>query len=152
MSDLHLFGWQRCSTWLACPSPCPSGRRSEAGKWRAVVQEIKRMHKTGRPVLVGTTSVEKSEALAGMLEEEGIAYQARGAGRQGGVARRGGGAAASPSRHPRLPAACRWKRGRLLPSRLLWQWLAAARPLLCLSSMPACCVRAACLTPGCRGG
>ncbi|KAL4443549.1 hypothetical protein ABPG75_011286 [Micractinium tetrahymenae] len=49
--------------------------RSEAGKWRAVVQEIKRMHKTGRPVLVGTTSVEKSEVLAARLEEEGIPYQ-----------------------------------------------------------------------------
>lgn len=53
-------------------------RRSEAGKWRAVVQEIKRMHKTGRPVLVGTTSVEKSEALAAMLQEEQIPYQASG--------------------------------------------------------------------------
>ncbi|KAI3428100.1 hypothetical protein D9Q98_006483 [Chlorella vulgaris] len=49
--------------------------RSEAGKWKAVVQEIRRMHKSGRPVLVGTTSVEKSEVLAGMLSEDGIPYQ-----------------------------------------------------------------------------
>ncbi|EFN52281.1 hypothetical protein CHLNCDRAFT_26946, partial [Chlorella variabilis] len=49
--------------------------RSESGKWKAVVQEIRRMHKTGRPVLVGTTSVEKSEVLAGMLQEEGIPFQ-----------------------------------------------------------------------------
>ncbi|PSC72357.1 translocase subunit chloroplastic [Micractinium conductrix] len=49
--------------------------RSENGKWRAVVQEIKRMHKTGRPVLVGTTSVEKSEALAALLDEEQIPYE-----------------------------------------------------------------------------
>eukprot|EP00887_Chlorella_sp_A99_P001989 scaffold18.g1989.t1 len=49
--------------------------RTETGKWRAVVQEIQRMHKTGRPVLVGTTSVEKSEQLAGMLDELGIPYQ-----------------------------------------------------------------------------
>ena len=49
--------------------------RTETGKWRAIVQEIKRMHKTGRPVLVGTTSVEKSEIIAGMLTEEGVPYQ-----------------------------------------------------------------------------
>jgi hypothetical protein len=42
-----------------------------------VVQEIRRMHKSGRPVLVGTTSVEKSEVLARMLEEDGIPYQVR---------------------------------------------------------------------------
>lgn len=33
------------------------------------------MHKTGRPVLVGTTSVEKSEALAALLDEEQIPYE-----------------------------------------------------------------------------
>ena len=49
--------------------------RSEGGKWSAVVQEVKRMHKIGRPVLVGTTSVEKSEIIASMLDEEGIPYQ-----------------------------------------------------------------------------
>ena len=32
---------------------------SESGKWNAVRREIARMHKKGRPVLVGTTSVEK---------------------------------------------------------------------------------------------
>ncbi|PRQ49760.1 putative SecA motor DEAD, P-loop containing nucleoside triphosphate hydrolase [Rosa chinensis] len=32
--------------------------RAAIGKWRAAVVEISRMHKTGRPVLVGTTSVE----------------------------------------------------------------------------------------------
>lgn len=33
------------------------------------------MHKTGRPVLVGTTSVEKSEIISGMLQQEGIRHQ-----------------------------------------------------------------------------
>lgn len=33
------------------------------------------MHKTGRPVLVGTTSVEKSEIVSAMLEEAGIKHQ-----------------------------------------------------------------------------
>uniref|UniRef100_A0A7S0R9H9 Protein translocase subunit SecA n=1 Tax=Chlamydomonas leiostraca TaxID=1034604 RepID=A0A7S0R9H9_9CHLO len=49
--------------------------RLEQYKWKAVVTEIKRMHKTGRPVLVGTTSVEKSEIVSRMLEEEGIKHQ-----------------------------------------------------------------------------
>lgn len=49
--------------------------RLETYKWKAVVTEIKRMHKTGRPVLVGTTSVEKSEIVSAMLEEAGIKHQ-----------------------------------------------------------------------------
>ena len=50
---------------------------SESGKWNAVLTEIKRMHKTGRPVLVGTTSVERSEQLAELLQEAEITYQVR---------------------------------------------------------------------------
>jgi preprotein translocase subunit SecA len=42
-----------------------------------VVTEIKRIHKEGRPVLVGTTSVEKSELLSEMLAQEGIKHQVR---------------------------------------------------------------------------
>lgn len=45
------------------------------GKWKAVVTEIKRMNKTGRPVLVGTTSVEKSEMLAARLKDAEIRCQ-----------------------------------------------------------------------------
>ena len=41
--------------------------RTEAEKWRAVVSEIEKVHDQGRPVLVGTTSVAKSELLAGLL-------------------------------------------------------------------------------------
>ena len=47
----------------------------DVGKWKAVVTEIRRMNKTGRPVLVGTTSVEKSETLAARLKEAGIQCQ-----------------------------------------------------------------------------
>jgi preprotein translocase subunit SecA len=47
---------------------------TEAGKFRAVVEEIKRMHETGRPVLVGTVSVEKSERLSGMLTRTGVRH------------------------------------------------------------------------------
>ena len=49
--------------------------RSESGKWNAVRREIARMHKKGRPVLVGTTSVERSEQIAALLDEEGIGYE-----------------------------------------------------------------------------
>jgi hypothetical protein len=42
-----------------------------------VVTEIRRIHKEGRPVLVGTTSVEKSELLSEMLAAEGIKHQVR---------------------------------------------------------------------------
>src|SRR5690606_25406259 len=40
---------------------------SAKDKWNAIIDEIKRIHDIGRPVLVGTTSVEKSEMLARML-------------------------------------------------------------------------------------
>lgn len=37
--------------------------------------EISRMHKTGRPVLVGTTSVEQSELLSEQLHQAGISHE-----------------------------------------------------------------------------
>ena len=49
--------------------------RNEAAKLRAVVREIKEMHDQGRPVLVGTTSIEKSEALSGQLKRAGIRHE-----------------------------------------------------------------------------
>ncbi|MCD7457721.1 Protein translocase subunit SA1, chloroplastic [Datura stramonium] len=49
--------------------------RATSGKWRAVVVEISRMHKIGRPVLVGTTSVEQSDALSEQLRETGIPHE-----------------------------------------------------------------------------
>jgi len=45
---------------------------SEADKFRAVADEIVRVHATGRPILVGTTSIEKSERLSDMLERRGV--------------------------------------------------------------------------------
>ena len=44
-------------------------------KERAVVEEIQRAHATGRPVLVGTLTVEESERLAARLREAGVACQ-----------------------------------------------------------------------------
>lgn len=49
--------------------------KATSGKWRAVVVEISRMHKTGRPVLVGTTSVEQSDGLSEQLREAGITHE-----------------------------------------------------------------------------
>ncbi|MCS7168295.1 MAG: preprotein translocase subunit SecA [Gemmatales bacterium] len=49
--------------------------RTEREKWNAVVQEIVEVHKTGRPILVGTVSVEKSERLGEMLKRRGIKFE-----------------------------------------------------------------------------
>ncbi len=49
---------------------------SQKDKWSAILDEIKRVHDIGAPVLVGTTSVEKSEKLAAMLgQAHGIAHE-----------------------------------------------------------------------------
>ena len=49
--------------------------KTEAGKFRAVIEEIKTRHKIGQPILVGTRSVEKNEYLGKLLEREGIPHQ-----------------------------------------------------------------------------
>jgi preprotein translocase subunit SecA len=46
--------------------------KNERGKFNAVIDEIVEMTSQGRPVLVGTTSVETSERLSGMLKQRGI--------------------------------------------------------------------------------
>ncbi|AII42097.1 preprotein translocase subunit SecA [Synechococcus sp. KORDI-100] len=48
--------------------------KTEAAKWRAVANETAEIHKKGRPVLVGTTSVEKSELLSSLLAEQEIPH------------------------------------------------------------------------------
>jgi len=48
--------------------------KTEIGKWKAVAKETAEIHRNGRPVLVGTTSVEKSELLSGLLFEQGIPH------------------------------------------------------------------------------
>jgi len=48
--------------------------KTEHGKFTAVVREIEEMRNAGRPVLVGTTSIEKSEELSRMLEVKGIGH------------------------------------------------------------------------------
>jgi preprotein translocase subunit SecA len=46
--------------------------RTEKEKWDAIVTEIVDEHQKGRPVLVGTVSIEKSEKLSGMLDRRGL--------------------------------------------------------------------------------
>ncbi len=47
---------------------------TEQGKFRAVVNEIIAAHQTGRPILVGTATVEKSEVLSDLLKKEKIKH------------------------------------------------------------------------------
>jgi preprotein translocase subunit SecA len=49
--------------------------KTEGGKFRKVVEEIAELNATGRPVLVGTTSIEKSEELSLLLQREGISHE-----------------------------------------------------------------------------
>ena len=49
--------------------------KNEAAKYRAVVREIKQMHEAGRPVLVGTISIDVSEKIAAMLKKEKIEHE-----------------------------------------------------------------------------
>ncbi len=44
-------------------------------KWRCIAEECIQMHSIGRPVLIGTTTIEKSELLAGLLSEYQIPYR-----------------------------------------------------------------------------
>uniref|UniRef100_UPI0040477A1C preprotein translocase subunit SecA n=1 Tax=Cyanobium sp. TaxID=2164130 RepID=UPI0040477A1C len=48
--------------------------KTEPAKWQAVANETAAIHKEGRPVLVGTTSVEKSELLSALLAEQQIPH------------------------------------------------------------------------------
>jgi preprotein translocase subunit SecA len=70
--------------WVVCvPTNRPVRRElrpdrvfpTEAAKFAAVVEEVAQMHAAGRPVLIGTRSVEKSEALSKLLTEAGIDHQ-----------------------------------------------------------------------------
>ncbi len=48
--------------------------KTEAGKFRAVIQQVKECHAKGQPVLVGTVSIEKNELLSKLLTREGISH------------------------------------------------------------------------------
>ena len=48
--------------------------KNQYAKWKSIADECLDMHTTGRPVLVGTTSVEKSELLSSLLKEYGVPH------------------------------------------------------------------------------
>ena len=48
--------------------------KTEQGKYRAVIRQVKECHEKGQPVLVGTVSIEKNELLSRMLTKEGIKH------------------------------------------------------------------------------
>ena len=49
--------------------------KNEAGKFRAVINDIKESNKKGQPVLVGTVSIENSEKISELLKREGIEHE-----------------------------------------------------------------------------
>jgi len=49
--------------------------KDEEAKFKAVAREIEQLHKEGRPVLIGTVSIEKSEYLSDLLKRKGIPHQ-----------------------------------------------------------------------------
>jgi len=49
--------------------------RTDREKWNAIMSEIEQVHGTGRPILVGTTDVAKSEKLAALLKRKGIKHE-----------------------------------------------------------------------------
>ncbi|MBI3559054.1 preprotein translocase subunit SecA [Candidatus Gottesmanbacteria bacterium] len=68
---------------VAIPTHRPMVRQDQAdqvyktqrAKYAAIVHEIEEMHKIGRPVLVGTTSIEKNEIISQFLKHKGIAHE-----------------------------------------------------------------------------
>lgn len=48
---------------------------SEEAKWTAVVEDIRLVHETGQPVLIGTRNVRASEVLSSLLDKEGLAHR-----------------------------------------------------------------------------
>ena len=49
--------------------------KNESAKFNAIVEEIKRTHETGQPVLVGTVSIDKSEKLSSLLSKTGLKHE-----------------------------------------------------------------------------
>jgi preprotein translocase subunit SecA len=68
---------------IAVPTNKPPQRKdlndfifqTEQGKFKAVARKVKELHESGRPVLVGTVSIEKNELLSKYLSHEGVPHQ-----------------------------------------------------------------------------
>jgi preprotein translocase subunit SecA len=49
--------------------------RTEAGKFKAIIKEVKMLHQKGQPVLIGSASIEKNELLDSLLRKAGVPHQ-----------------------------------------------------------------------------
>src|SRR5262249_41965562 len=49
--------------------------RTEKEKWKAIIEEIVEIHESGRPILIGTTDVDKSLKLSEMLKRRGVRHE-----------------------------------------------------------------------------
>lgn len=49
--------------------------QTEKAKWLAITEKVKELHDQGRPILIGTTSIEKNEKLAQYLERAGVPFE-----------------------------------------------------------------------------
>jgi preprotein translocase subunit SecA len=49
--------------------------RTSPEKWKAIVDEVEQVHKAGQPILIGTTSVEKSEHISKLLRQRGVKHE-----------------------------------------------------------------------------
>jgi len=82
MTEQEEFGTIYNLDIIEIPTNRPNARedhpdvvyKTEAGKYRAVIAQVKECHEKGQPVLVGTVSIEKNENLSKMLSLEGIAH------------------------------------------------------------------------------
>ena len=82
MTEQEEFGTIYNLDIIEIPTNRPNARvdrhdvvyKTEAGKFRAVIDQIRECHAKGQPVLVGTVSIEKNELLSGLLKKEGIKH------------------------------------------------------------------------------
>ncbi len=112
--------------------------RTEKEKFGAVVEEILEVHKTGRPILVGTTSIEKSERVSGMLQRRGVPHAVLNAKQHDreAIDRRPGRTQGRSRSRPTWPAAAPTSSSEARP----------ARPAACTSSAPSATSRGASTT------
>ncbi|MBR0280270.1 MAG: SEC-C domain-containing protein, partial [Oscillibacter sp.] len=82
MTEQEEFGTIYNLDIIEIPTNRPNARvdrhdvvyKTEAGKFRAVIEQIRECHAKGQPVLVGTVSIEKNEILSALLKKEGIKH------------------------------------------------------------------------------
>ncbi len=82
MTEQEEFGTIYNLDIIEIPTNRPNQRKDDhdvvyktaAGKYRAVIRQIKECHEKGQPVLVGTVSIEKNELLSQLLSREGIPH------------------------------------------------------------------------------